>query len=221
MIRQTTSNTQTPAPTATRIHALPSGQLRRDSKIITGPHSLVRPKATQVTPSFVNSQIQSFSAPTQPLSSREILQVRLNQSDFDVHALNTTVAMNSGLISGTSGNEEESNPHELRIDVTVVADRPVLAHPITPPIRRQNLTDEGSCVILPSVLGSAALIGSYMAVANQSEALPTLFVKTSVGALIGGFAGAGVGLIMDSKREADAQAIQGLQVITDLEAGES
>ena len=235
MIRQTTPNSGSPIPNATRIHTPQSGKLKPDSKITANAHSPSNPTATASTPAFEGQQIQSFVIPMQSLLSRDNSLVRISQPDFDSdsgddvrdgqHGLNALDASYSSSISSNSESKEQIHPHEVRIDINLVGDLPVpgqvIDPPNAPPNQIQNPIAEPHSPILPSTLLGAAVVGTVVAAVSSSEYLPTLLVNTGVGALVGGFAGAAVGCIIDSKMDREAQRIQPLQDAPDLEAGEA
>lgn len=280
MIRQTTPNTGSPIPNATRIHTPQSGQLKTDSKIIASAGGSGNPTATQTTPAFASQPSPSFVASTQSLSSRENSLVRPRELNFvsgydsdsdssgdahssipledfqpssffnnsenkeqthqhavciDVNLDNRRTFLGHGLnalddsyfssISSNSESKEQIHPHEVRIDINLVGDLPVpgqvIDPPNAPPNQIQNPIAEPHSPILPSTLLGAAVVGTVVAAVSSSEYLPTLLVNTGVGALVGGFAGAAVGCIIDSKMDREAQRIQALQGAPDLEAGEA
>jgi hypothetical protein len=221
MIRQSNLNTQNLAPTTTRIHTLPSSQSGRDSKITSRVQRLVTLEATQTKPSLDVSQIRSPLTPTQPLSSRETSLVRINQPTYDASAENILDNPSSNLVSGIRDNKEENNPHEVRININVIADSSVLARPFTPPFQRQYLIDEALDNAPPSVFESALIVGAGVAHFSPTDDLPTLLVSTGVGALVGGCTGLGMRLIINSVNNTQAQLDQTSQIITDLEASDS
>lgn len=280
MIRQTTPNSGSPIPNATRIHTPQSGQLKPDSKITANAHSPSNPTATASTPAFASQPSPSLVTSTQSLSSRENSLVRPRELNFfsgsdsdsdlsgdehssipledfqpssffnnsenkeqthqpavsiDVnldhrrtflgHGLNALDDSYSSSISRNSESKEQIHPHEVRIDINLVGDVPVpgqvIDPPNAPPNQIQNPIAEPHSAVLPSTLLGAAVVGTVIAAVSSPEHLPTLIVQTSVGAIVGGFAGAGIGCIIDSKMDREAQRIQPLQDAPDLEAGEA
>jgi hypothetical protein len=142
----------------------------------------------------------------------------IRQTTFDVSAENILDDSGSSLISNISDNKEENNPHEVRININLTANRPVLAREITPPIQRQNLPNESVSVIPPYIAKTAGAFGFVAYTMTSPAHLPTLIINTGAAALIGGFVGAGIGVITEAHfEEAAAETLQRNQ---DLENGE-